>query len=70
MKWPVLRRREWIVMVILDMSAIWTTLYGVGKLLSLKSNNLYGVFFVITGLGVLWYVSRPILNFKSPGKKP
>jgi len=69
MRWPSLSRQEWVVLVILDTCAIWTTLYGVGKLVSLKSDNLFGVVFVITGLGVLWYVSRPILGYESPEEK-
>ena len=68
MKWSVLRRRGWIVLVILDTCAILTTLSGIGFLLSLKPENLYGLVFVATGVGFLWYVSRPILKGKSPEK--
>jgi hypothetical protein len=67
MRLPSLRRHEWVVLVILDLCAISTTLSGIGWLLSSKSDRLYGLVFVATGVGFLWYVSRPILKGKSPG---
>jgi len=39
-------------------------------LLGLKPENLYGLVFVATGVGFLWYVSRPILKGKSPERSP
>jgi hypothetical protein len=71
MKWPPLRRHEWIVLVLLDLCAISTALWGVGILLGVGSGdleNLDGMIPLATGVGFLWYVSRPILKGRSPWK--
>ena len=63
-KWPLLSRQAWIVLVILDMCAISTTLSGIWYLFHM---NPAGIVYLATGAGFLWYVSRPILKGKSPG---
>jgi hypothetical protein len=53
--WSLLSRQAWIVLAITDFFALATVLGGIGLLLSLKLENLYGIMFVATGAGFLWY---------------
>jgi hypothetical protein len=75
MKWSILRRRAWIVLAITDFFALSTALGGIGLLLSLKPENLYGMMFVATGAGFLWYNTPTGLKQRmeldrSPEKSP